>query len=230
MRSRNARSAHSSFVSTGDTKTPTIVGVFYSRELFVMMVVHYMEYSLTLNNKNISYIIRKHPRAKRVRLRVGDGGRLIVTTPLRTPHFLVTAMLRLNAGAIIASIGQFAERAVGTRISRKAAREHYAMHKETARELATARLAALNLRYGFTYKRVSIRNQKTRWGSCSKKGNLNFSYKIALMPAHLADYIIAHELCHLGAFDHSPAFWDLVAQTVPDHKAARRELRNFRLN
>jgi len=195
-----------------------------------MMVVHHMEYALTLNNKNIFYTVRKHPRAKRMLLRVGEGGRLIVTTPLRTPHFLITAMLRLNASVIIARVTQFPERTVAARISRKAAREHYEMHKEKARELATARLAALNLRYGFAYKRVSIRNQKTRWGSCSKKGNLNFSYKIALMPAHLADYIIAHELCHLGAFDHSPAFWDLVAQTVPDHKAARRELRNFRLN
>jgi predicted metal-dependent hydrolase len=153
-----------------------------------------------------------------------------VTTPLRTPRFLVTAMLRLNAATIIEKIAEWPERVTPARATRKTAREQYELHKEKARQLAEERLATLNQHYGFIYRRISIRDQKTRWGSCSKKGNLNFSYKIALMPAHLADYIIAHELCHLGAFDHSLAFWSLVAQTVPNHKACRRELRSFRLH
>ncbi len=194
-------------------------------------MVRYMEYSLTVNNKNIFYTIRKHPRAKRVRLRVGEGGRLVVTTPLRTPRFLVTAMLRLNAAIIIEKIALLPERVTRARTTtRNGARQQYELHKEKARQLAEERLAALNQNYGFAYRRISIRDQKTRWGSCSKKGNLNFSYKIALMPAHLADYIITHELCHLGAFDHSQAFWSLVAQTVPNHKACRKELGSFRLN
>ncbi len=81
--------------------------------------------------------------------------------------------------------------------------------------------------YGFSFKKVSVRAQKTRWGSCSKAGNLNFNYKIALLPSVIADYIIVHEICHLGAFDHSKKFWDLVALTVPGHKAIRKSLKNI---
>ena len=102
------------------------------------------------------------------------------------------------------------------------------MHKEAAeraRALAHARLEHFNRFYGFTYERVFIRSQKTRWGACSAKGNLGFNFRIAYLPAYLADYVIVHELCHLEQFNHSPAFWELVARTIPDHKARRTELR-----
>lgn len=107
--------------------------------------------------------------------------------------------------------------------------KHIELHhqKEQARAFVHSRLNVLNAYYGFVYHRVAIRNQKTRWGSCSKKGNLNFNYRIVSLPFHLADYIIVHELCHLGEFNHSQKFWNLVAQAVPDHRARRRELRGF---
>jgi predicted metal-dependent hydrolase len=101
----------------------------------------------------------------------------------------------------------------------------YAEAKAAARALAHARLAHYNQHYGFSYAKVFIRNQKTRWGACSSRGNLGFNYRIAYLPEHLADYIIVHELCHLGQFNHSPAFWELVAKTIPNHKALRHELR-----
>jgi predicted metal-dependent hydrolase len=97
-------------------------------------------------------------------------------------------------------------------------------HKEEARALAAARLAHFNQFYRFTYGRVFIKNQKSRWGSCSAQGNLNFNYKIALVEPHLADYIIVHELCHLKQMNHSKAFWELVAQTIPDYAARRAAL------
>ena len=118
-------------------------------------------------------------------------------------------------------------------------RRAYQLHKEQARTLVESRLAhfarlystfpnpaaANGVGHSFIYHRVSIRNQKTRWGSCSRKGNLNFSYKLALLPLHLADYIIVHELCHLGQFNHSPAFWSLVALAAPDYQRHQKELR-----
>ena len=79
--------------------------------------------------------------------------------------------------------------------------------------------------YKFKFNKVNIRNQKTRWGSCSAKGNINFNYKIALLPERLADYIIVHELCHLGEFNHSRKFWDLVVEAIPDHREIRSELK-----
>jgi len=92
-------------------------------------------------------------------------------------------------------------------------------------------LEYFNTFYNFKWGRVTIRNQKTRWGSCSKKGNLNFNYKIALLKPSQADYIIVHELCHLKEFNHGKNFWSLVAQTIPDYKEVRSSLRTsgFRL-
>ena len=118
-------------------------------------------------------------------------------------------------------------RIVRRRITLKGRVAHYREHKERARKLVHARITEISASYGLLHARVAIRNQKTRWGSCSQKGNLNFHYKIVFLPPHLVDYIIVHEVCHLKEFNHSRAFWDLVAQKVPAHAAARRELRSM---
>ena len=104
-------------------------------------------------------------------------------------------------------------------------RRRYLKYKETAREFISRRVGYFSNIYGCTVNRISVRDQRTRWGSCSRKGNLNFNYKIVLIPEKLADYIIVHELCHLKEFNHSKRFWALVGQTLPDYAEIRRELR-----
>jgi predicted metal-dependent hydrolase len=94
-----------------------------------------------------------------------------------------------------------------------------------ARILVAARIAHLNCFYGYRIGKISIRNQKTRWGSCSRRGNLSFNYRLIYLPPAHQDYIIAHELCHLGQFNHSKDFWALVAHAVPNAKLIRKELR-----
>ena len=106
----------------------------------------------------------------------------------------------------------------------KSNRRDYLKYKESARALVINRLAYFNQEYKTTFNRISIRNQRTRWGSCTSKRNLNFNYKIALILPRLADYIIVHELCHLLEMNHSQKFWDQVARTMPDHVVLRREL------
>lgn len=112
-------------------------------------------------------------------------------------------------------------------ILRKRSKRAFLLHKESARALVHQKLLHFNAFYGFEFNRVAIRNQRSRWGSCSKQGNLNFNYKIVLLPEHLADYIIVHELCHLQEMNHSPKFWELVAQTIPDYTARRKQLRGL---
>ncbi len=103
-------------------------------------------------------------------------------------------------------------------------------YKIKAHQLVRERLVYYNQFYQFKIGRISIRNQHTRWGSCSAKGNLNFNYRLVLIPEKLADYIIVHELCHLGEFNHSADFWALVAKAIPDYREARRELKKIKLS
>jgi predicted metal-dependent hydrolase len=113
---------------------------------------------------------------------------------------------------------------------RKGNRLEYLKYREVARVLVGERLSHFNQFYNFKIGRVAIRNQRTRWGSCSKNGNLNFNYRIALLPAQVADYLIVHELCHLGQFNHSPRFWSLVSQTTPNYRTLRLKLRQTPLH
>ncbi len=107
-------------------------------------------------------------------------------------------------------------------------RKNFILNRQKAAELARMKLHHYNQFYNFTFKRITIRDQKSRWGSCSRNGNLSFNYRIALLPEKLGDYIIVHELCHLGQFNHSRDFWNLVAQTMSDWRVLRKELRKIK--
>ena len=111
---------------------------------------------------------------------------------------------------------------------RRGTRAHYMANKEAARAFVHARLARFNQYYGYSLRKVFIKNLCSRWGSASSRGNLNFNYKIMLLPPGVADYVVVHELCHLQEFNHSPAFWALVAQTIPNYKTLRKALRSVR--
>lgn len=104
-------------------------------------------------------------------------------------------------------------------------RQLFLEHRARALELVHTRLAHFNLSYNFKYNKVSIKNQSSRWGSCSRRGNLNFNYRIALLEPEVADYLIVHELCHLGEMNHSKKFWDLVARTLPHWRSLRRKMK-----
>ena len=78
---------------------------------------------------------------------------------------------------------------------------------------------------GVTYGRITVRNQRTRWGSCSSKGNLNFNCLLMLAPPGILDYVVVHELCHRKVMNHSPKFWAEVAKVMPDYKERQKWLR-----
>lgn len=112
----------------------------------------------------------------------------------------------------------------------------YLKYKEIARMIVSRKLEKYNAIYSlqkietfFKYNRVAIRDQSSRWGSCSSKGNLNFNYRLALLTERQSDYIIVHELCHLKEMNHSSKFWDLVEQSIPDYKAIRTELKKVNM-
>lgn len=106
-------------------------------------------------------------------------------------------------------------------------KKHYAKHKEAARALAHAKVGYFNTFYNFPVGKVFIKNTKSRWASCSERGNLNFNYKIVLLPPDVADYLVVHELCHLKEFNHSERFWALVSQCCPNYRETRSRLREI---
>ncbi|HVW71583.1 MAG TPA: M48 family metallopeptidase [Candidatus Paceibacterota bacterium] len=99
---------------------------------------------------------------------------------------------------------------------------------KAARELATERVKHFNAHYAVRHTSITIRKQRTRWGSASTRGTLSFNYRIVHLPPELIDYIIVHELCHLIEMNHSQRFWARVAETIPHWKEHRKALRRSR--
>ena len=157
-----------------------------------------------------------------MRLTVHSDATLMVTAPKWVLNSEIEGFLNKQAEWILKEMDRIVK--AGGKLFTDTKKD-YKENKEKARKLVHERLEYFNQFYGFKWGRVSIRNQKTCWGSCSQKGNLNFNYKLALIPLELADYVIVHELCHLGELNHSKRFWNLVTRTIPRHKQARAKLR-----
>ena len=102
--------------------------------------------------------------------------------------------------------------------------------RDEIKEKITQRVQYYSLKMDVTYNRVSVRNQKTRWGSCSSKGNLNFNYRLFYLPEELLDYVVVHELAHRLHMNHSKDFWQEVERYFPDYKECRKQLKEVELN
>lgn len=104
--------------------------------------------------------------------------------------------------------------------------EERAAGKKRAKEILSEKCRVFAARMGVSYGNITVREQKTRWGSCSAKGNLNFNWKLILMPEEIQDYLVVHELAHRIEMNHSPAFWAVVEKVLPDYRARREWLKN----
>jgi predicted metal-dependent hydrolase len=100
-------------------------------------------------------------------------------------------------------------------------------YREQTGRIIAERLPALASRLSLRYDKVSIKSQRSRWASCSKKGNLNFNLLLAAAPLQVIDYVIIHELMHLVELDHSPRFWQLVREADPEYKEHREWLASY---
>lgn len=185
-----------------------------------------MRKEIRLENENILYELRESARARCLRITIHPGGELSATLPRGMNIEKLENFLRQKTDWILRKIYLAKKRKPSILLPRPSRREYLAK-KEEARRLAAAKLQEFNVYYQLKYSRISIRNQKTRWGSCSRKGNLNFNYRIAHLPEKHLNYIIVHELCHLKEFNHSKRFWNLVSEKIPDYKETRKEIRNL---
>ena len=177
--------------------------------------------------KEVSYKLRRSKRAKRLRLAVYCDGSVVVTTPLGIELDVIERFIFDKKQWILSKITFF--NSVDSKSIRTFSKKDYLRHKDEALELVRSRVKFLNKDFDFSFNKIFIKNQKTRWGSCSRKKNLNINYKILFLPKKHRDYIIVHEICHLKEFNHSRKFWALVEEIIPDYLEIKKELRNHEL-
>ncbi|HYE08847.1 MAG TPA: M48 family metallopeptidase [Patescibacteria group bacterium] len=113
----------------------------------------------------------------------------------------------------------------GVRATQEAAQHLKSWMIVKAEELIKKRTAEYSNLIGVNYNTIRIKDTKTRWGSCSSKGNLNFNFRILMAPEQVMDYIIVHELCHLRYMNHGKDFWNTVAQYMPDYEKKKEWLK-----
>ncbi len=169
------------------------------------------------------YILKRSKRARYMRLAVQAGGVVVLTVP----HYIDVETIEKFLAKHTEWISKASEKMRHFKSLPVSGRRDYLKHKESAREFILERVAYWNRLYHFQHGRITIKNTKGLWGSCSHKGNLNFSYALLFLPRELADYVIVHELCHLKEHNHLHAFWTLVARALPNYRELRRELRRY---
>lgn len=183
--------------------------------------------SIYLGETEVEYRVRTSTRVRRIRLEARPGAGLVVVAPPGFSPFAVEKLIHRHAAWVMRSLHWLERRRDTVALPRSPA--EYRRRAPEALRLAHALVAKLNAHYGFKVMRVQVRNQTTRWGSCSRHGAISFNWKITLVPPELAEYVVAHELCHIGSFDHSPKFWALVAETIPDWRSRRHALHKYGL-
>ena len=102
--------------------------------------------------------------------------------------------------------------------------------KEKAKAYIPQRVETLARMFGERYARVRITSARTRWGSCSARGNLNFTWRLMMHAPDVIDYVIVHELCHLTHMNHSKAFWELVESRMPGYRELEKELKRIEIS
>ncbi len=174
----------------------------------------------------IPYTLKRFKKSKSLKLKIRADGEVLVTAPTRLPKIIIETFVREQSDWIIEKLNHLnslPEPHIKTH------KRDYIKYKEEARTLVLQMIEEINAHYKFAFKTIAIRDQKTRWGSCSAKKNLSFNYKIALIPKKFTEYIVAHELCHLQEMNHGPRFWKLVEETIPNYIDIQNELRKLRI-
>ena len=156
---------------------------------------------------------------KTLAVQIRADGTVIARAPLRMPKERILGFLSEKASWICTQQGRMQER---EKMRQQACIHLDAAQEKELRERAKAVLAQRTAYFarqiGVTYGRITVRDQKTRWGSCSQTGNLNFNFRLILAPLEVLDYVVVHELCHRRQMNHSAQFWQEVAQVLPDYR------------
>lgn len=168
-------------------------------------------------------LIRSARRTLSVEVRV--DGMVIVRAPKKCPQSEIDRFLKERQDWIREKLLLMEARQRDAEKVQPLSEEEQKLSKETAREALEQKLRYYAPKMGVTYGRISVKDQKTRWGSCSSEGNLNFNWRLIMAPPGVMDYVVVHELAHRKEMNHSRNFWKVVEEIMPDYQKYRKWLK-----
>lgn len=181
---------------------------------------------LHTNSFSLTYTHVVRVRSRSIRLRLYPDGTCVVSTSKTIPQYKIDAFLLSKQAWITKKLEHFASHpriALGTGTEKELAES-----KDKVKAMLTERLLYYQHHLPHCrWNKIIIRNQSSRWGSCSKKGTLSFNYKIGELSLELVDYIVVHELCHLQEMNHSYNFWNLVESILPHYMVLKKKLHSL---
>lgn len=163
---------------------------------------------------------------KSVAIQIKPNGTVVLRAPYGVPKRELNRILEEKRNWIEAHLQKFEERKVEQADIPKFSVEEINDLANKALQYIPERVKYFAPIVGVNYSRITIRNQKTKWGSCSSKGGLNFNCLLMLAPPEVIDYVVVHELCHRKEMNHSQAFWAEVEKVLPNYKSAKKWLKD----
>ena len=170
-----------------------------------------------------------YSRRKTCSISISSDGEITLRLPLHTSEEQIRHLLLEKQHWIITHYLEAIKRAGSRPVPDLTDTQRAALEKryiEAARDYFPKRAAYFQPFTGGSFERITIRDQKTRWGSCSARGTLSFNWRLMLAPPAVLDYVVVHELCHLTHMNHSAAFWALVEEVCPDYRSHRKWLKD----
>lgn len=166
---------------------------------------------------------------KTIAIQVGTDGAVTVRAPRRCKKAVIEMFITENREWIARKKEEMERKAREQERKRESLpvwnEEDYQRHRMMAGKVLQERVAFFAELMGVDYGRITVRDQRTRWGSCSVKGNLNFNWRLILAPGEVLDYVVVHELAHRREMNHSDRFWRFVEVVMPDYQWRRAWLK-----
>jgi predicted metal-dependent hydrolase len=173
---------------------------------------------------NIQYIVKLSKRSRRVRIAI-VGGRVVISAPYRFGKEYLDHVVAKHEAWINNAIRRHEKLIAGVRLEKDSFENKEFVGR--AKDLVKAGYLKIAAPYGVKLSKLSIKKMRSRWGSCSGRGNVSINLLLGHLPEELLEYVIVHELCHLVHHNHSKRFWALVAAHSPDFKKQKMELRRY---
>lgn len=174
----------------------------------------------------MSILLERSSRAKHISISIKPFNGVRVAVPCRVSFKRAEKVARSKIGWIEKHLQKMQQ---AEKNHRELTENSKTIDKKEAGKQLIQRLNELSKKYGFTYNKVFIKNQKTRWGSCSEKNNINLNYNLVRLPDELIDYTLLHELVHTRVKNHSKRFWDELDRIAGDAKKLDRQLKDHSL-